>query len=141
MLAFLLNKFLYKPLLKILSDRQSMVKETVENAKSMAEAKRNLDKELEEERIHANKKANEILGEARAKAEILRVEAVGQLEKELVAMKNKALAAIEKERSMAMNQAKSELASVVILAAEKVLEREVKSQDSMRLAEEALKQL
>ena len=53
-------------------------------------------------------------------------------------MKNKALAEIEKERAKAMNEAKNELASTVILAAEKVLAREVKNEDSIKLAQEAL---
>ncbi len=137
-LAFLLHRFLYKPMLKILSERSTAAKEVVEGAASMAQAKRDLEQEIAESRNKARKEADEILVEVRKKSEVVRADATAQLEKELVSMKNKALAEIEKERAKAMNEAKNELASTVILAAEKVLEREVKNQDSLKLAQEAL---
>src|SRR3989344_456308 len=137
-LVFLLTKFLYKPMMRVLETRKNTAQETIENAKSVAEAKRTLDSEIEEEKSKTRKEANEILVETRKKAEALRSDATAQLERELVAMKNKALAEIEKERTKAMNEAKNELASTIILAAEKVLEREVKNQDSIKLAQEAL---
>ena len=72
------------------------------------------------------------------KADALRVEATAQLEQDLMSMKNKALAGIEKERMLAMAKTKEDIAGLAILAAEKVLAREVTNKDSVRLAHEAL---
>ncbi len=137
-LALVLTKLLYKPLLKMLDERRASARTTVEGAEELANAKRELSAETEAERLHARKEADAILVEARKRADILRAEAVAQLEQELIALKNKTTAELENERTRAMSQIKNDIAALALSAAEKVLEREVKDKDSMRLAQEAV---
>ncbi len=137
-LAFILTKLLYRPLLKMLDERRASARATVEGAEELANAKRELSAETETERLRARKEADGILAEARKRADILRAEAVAQLEQELIALKNKTAAELENERARAMGQIKNDIAALALSAAEKVLEREVKDKDSMRLAQEAV---
>src|SRR3989344_4681980 len=88
-LAFVLTKLVYKPLLKALKERQKIAK--------------------------ANEEAEKIVSQARAEAKA--------------------------ERALLFSEARRDMASLVIRAAEKVLEREVTKEDSKKLAQKAIEEL
>lgn len=79
---FLLKRFLYKPVLKVLQERKDLITQTILNAQ---EAENRLAKVLEEEKTilqNAQKEAAKIVETARTQAEVLRNQAHEQAKTE-----------------------------------------------------------
>lgn len=121
LLLFLLHRFLYKPLAKIIDERKEKIEKGVENAE---EAENNLKK--------AKQKSDEILSDAAKEAEkaVISARKAGQAERaEIVesaeergqAMLLRATKQAEEERIKIIKEGESEIAKLAILAAEKIL--------------------
>ena len=122
-LAGLLTYFLYKPLLKILQEREDKIKQGIVDAETAAKAK---DSALEE------KKAMLSQAQSEAQAIDVRAQAFGK-EKEAELLKNAQAKAEEVVKDaqlksvllkeQALKESEAEIAKVAILAAAKVLEQ------------------
>lgn len=121
-LMAVLSYFLYKPLLKVLADREEKIAQGIKDAESAAAAKADADKEKqtilsaahteasdinERAKVSADEKSANILNEAQAKAEAVLADATKKGED--------IKARLEKE-------SEAEVAKMAILAAEKVLQ-------------------
>jgi len=118
-LLFILKKFAYKPILKVLNDRQKRIEEAINRSKSvdkrMAEIETLKEKVLDEARRESEaiiKKAEEAA--LRVKESVLK-EAHSVSEKLLVDTGKK----IQAEREKIFREAKSEIADLVYAAVEK----------------------
>ncbi len=120
-LVWLLNKFLYKPLLKLIKDRNKRIKEGLELAKANEEARQKI-KKLEEERLAAaEKKVLELIQKAKREA--------NQEAKEIIHQAQlKAKEEMEKQRRLLLEELKEERAKIkeeasdlVVKVSEKVL--------------------
>ncbi|QSX05046.1 F0F1 ATP synthase subunit B [Sedimentibacter sp. zth1] len=132
-LYFVLKKFLFKPVTAFMDKRSKGIEDSIKDAENKvkdAEKYKNnyLDKlnnaQIERKEIidkavyNANLKADNILKEAKSEASALKVKA----DKD-----------IELERKKAYNDVKSEISSIAIMAASKVLESEVDEKKNSEL--------
>ncbi|MBQ1679340.1 MAG: F0F1 ATP synthase subunit B [Oscillospiraceae bacterium] len=141
-LTFLiLKKFLFKPVNKMIDDRQKEVDDIfaeAEDAKQKAETMRaDYDRKLAEAKEtsaqivsdatrEANRRSDEIIRQARADADALR---------------DKAGADIALERKKALNDVKGDISRIALDIAEKVVERELNADDQDRLIERFLRDM
>lgn len=140
-LFILLSVILHKPLRKLLEDRQSEIKEGLENADRMktalAEAEERQRKTLEDAQKEARKMFDAAKLEARAIEEKLREEAQEKAEKLL----ERAQEDIANERDKLRKELRGELASMVISATEKVIDQKIDSNAKKEEVEKLVKEL
>lgn len=140
-LVFILTKFVYRPLLKTIKERQKLAKETVENAEASRKALENVEQETKRIEQAARKKADGVIKTAEAQANERRKALVAKAEEEGGKIVAQARRQAEAERAALFSETRRDMATLVIKAAEKVLEREVTKEDSKKLAERAVEEL
>jgi F-type H+-transporting ATPase subunit b len=139
--AFLLWRFAFKPVMATLEERQKKISEGLqfaeESKKQLAETEKKQGEVLRE----ANNRAQEILHEAREKAgqfeEKMKAETAAQIEE----MRKRAEEANERERQKILSEVREEIARLVVLTSAKVLRRELDEEERHRLDKAAAEEI
>ena len=135
-----LTKFLYKPFLNVLETRKQSIKDALDNAEL---TNRRADEKMEKynKRIaKAEEEGREIIREAKMKADAQARDIVDDARREAADMITKAEAAIEKEREKAMEEMRQEIAALAILAAEQIVEHEIRKAVQEAIVDEVIRQ-
>jgi len=139
--AFLLRRFAYKPILAVLEDRRRKVEEGQLNAEKIRKELAEAEKRYQEIVAKANADAQRMIDEARESsahvAERKQQEAIAAAEQILA--KAKEAAALEHERQM--QTLKRELGRLVVDTTAKVTGKVLTPEDQRRLQEEAARQV
>ena len=139
--AFLLRRFAYKPILAVLEDRRRKIEEGQLNAEKIRKELAEAEKRYQEILAKADADAQRMIDEARQSAaqvsERKQQEAVAAAEQILA--KAKEAAALEHERQM--QALKRELGHLVIETTAKVTGKVLTADDQKRLQEEAARQV
>lgn len=137
LITFLIvKKFLFKPVKKMLAAREEEVKAIYDNAEKAQTEAEQLRSEYTVRLSKAKEEAAEIVGSATRRATVRSEEILKESSQQAAAMMKKAEATIEQERKKAMNELKDEVASLSVMIASKVVERDVKADDHERFIEE-----
>lgn len=140
-LLALLRKFAWKPLLESLHKREEHVKMSIERAE---QAKQDAERILEENRkqlSRAESEAQRILGEGRVLGEKLKNEIVEQANQQSRRMVEQAKQEIERDKEAALSHLRSEVASLAIKAAEKILDENLDQAKQSKIIDAYLKEL
>ena len=139
--AFLLRRFAYKPILAILEDRRRKIEEGMLNAEKIRKELAEAEKRYQEILAKANADAQRMIDEARESsahlAERKQQEAIAAAEQ--IVAKAKEAAALEHERQM--QNLKRELGRLVVDTTAKVTGKVLTPEDQKRLQEEAARQI
>ena len=139
--AFLLRRFAYKPILAVLEDRRRKIEEGQLNAEKIRKELAEAEKRYQEIVAKANADAQRMIDEARESsahvAERKQQEAISAAEQILA--KAKEAAALEHERQM--QTLKRELGRLVVDTTAKVTGKVLTPEDQKRLQEEAARQV
>lgn len=140
-LFVVLSKFLYKPITKMLDDREKKIgkglKDSEEAAECLGEAKSEADKIKDKAYKEADKIIVEAKKEADEKAVALVKKANDQADKILKNANEEA--SLAKER--ALKEAKKELSNVVVMALDKIVGEELDNSAKEKLTAQAIKEL
>lgn len=133
---FILWKFAYRPVLKVLEERRQRVSEAMINAEKAREELARTQAQRQQVLADTNAQANKIIQEARAEAARVREEETQKAirEAEQIVAKARDAAAIESERTRA--EVKREMGRLVIATTSKVTGKVLTPEDERRLAEE-----
>ena len=134
--AALFKKFLFKPVKKMLAAREEEVQAIYSNAEKAQTEAEQMRSEYTERLSMAKAEAAEIVGSATRRATVRSEEILRESSQQAAAMMKKAENTIEQERRKAMNELKDEVASLSVMIASKVVERDVKEADHERFIEE-----
>lgn len=140
-LFLFLKKFLFKPVNEILERRRTMIQEALQDAESKKSLATKLKQDYEEELKAAGEQATAILKEARSKAEQEYNRIMQEAKEEAARVMAEADKAIELERVKAMDRAQSEIAGVALLAASKLINRNVDDDINKQFLGEFLKEV
>src|SRR5881628_3895664 len=139
--AFLLRRFAYKPILAVLEERRRKIEEGQLNAEKIKKELAEAEKRYQEILAKANADAQKMIDEARESAAHLserkQQEAIAAAEQ--IIAKAREASAIEHERTM--ESLKHELGRLVVETTAKVTEKVLTPEDQRRLQEEAARQL
>jgi len=139
--ALLLKRFAYKPILAVLEDRRHRIEEGLLNAEKIKKELAEAQKRYAEILAKANADAQKMIDEARESsahlAERKQQEAIAAAEQ--IIAKAREAAAFEHERTM--ESMKRELGRLVVETTAKVTGRILTSEDQQRLQEEAARQV
>ncbi len=138
-LLFILQKLLYKPILKVLEERKRRIEESLLNAEK-------IQKELEETEIKREKVINEaidegkkIIAEATASANQIVADSHAKAKEDMDNMMAEGARMIAGERDKMTTEVKTEVASMIELSLEKVLGKALDAKSHQRLVDEAVK--
>ncbi len=141
LVALLLKRFAYKPILGVLEERRQRIAEGLLNADKIKQQLAEAEKHHQEILAQANEKAQKMIDEARTSAGVIaeRKEQEAIAAAEQIFAKAREASALEHERTMA--QLKRELGRLVVDATAKVTGKVLTPEDQKRLQEEASRQV
>lgn len=122
-LLFLLVKFLYRPILKVLDERSARIQESLEAADRVKEQAAASQAQMQDEMQQAREEGQQMIAQAREMAARFRDEEMSKARQEIAAERKKAESDIQRERDAAIEDLRREFAGLAITAAERVVER------------------
>jgi F-type H+-transporting ATPase subunit b len=137
-LMALLKKFAWGPLMGVMQQREELVASEIDAAEN---ARKEATKALEEQKAllkEARTEAQTIIESAKKQAEVQRDEIVEAARQEATRLKESAVREIETEKEKAIAQLRDEVVSLSVLAASKVLEKEISEADNSALIKETI---
>lgn len=134
-LFLVLKKFLFKPVMKMILDRQQEIDDMYEKADEAQKNAQALEAEYAEKLSAAAETSQRIVKEAVQRGQKREAEIVGQANAQAEAIRQKAAADIAQEKKKALNEAKDEISGMALAIAEKVVGRELNVQDQERLVD------
>lgn len=139
--AFLLQKFAYKPVLAVLEARRQKIKESLENAEKIKQQLAESETKYQEILTKANAEGQRLIEEARAAAKTLQERESQRAIAEAEQIVAKAREATIADRDREFAALKKEIARLVVDTTAKVTGKALNNEDQRRLSEEASKQL
>ncbi len=139
-LLFILKKFAWTPIIAALEKREKGIKDDIETARNAREAAEQSLEEYRRKLAEAQSEAQTIIAGARTDAERIGEELKTRYKAEAENLVEKARKQIDLERQTAITEIRSEVASMAIDVAEKVIGRVLDSEDHHRLIIESLEE-
>lgn len=120
-LTILLYAWAYKPIVRALENRRAKIVQGQEDARIAAEARANAEKEAAGIVTEAQAKAAQIVSAASDRAEAVMAEVKAEAEKEIVREREAVLAEAEEERNRILGDLRSQVVTLSIAAAQKLV--------------------
>lgn len=131
LIIFILFKvFLFKPVGKILDKRNEMAAAEIAEAKCAKESAAKTEQEYIEKLAKAKEEAADIMKQATLRAQKREEEIVNEANQKAAEIKARAEENIERDKQRAVNDIKNEISDIVIMAASKVVEKEISAKDN-----------
>jgi F-type H+-transporting ATPase subunit b len=121
-LYLVLRRLLFKPVTQFMENRTKMIKDSIDNAEKVKIEALDLKHEYEEQLKTAKAKGDKIIADTRAKAEKDYDGMIVQAKKESETILTQAREEIEREREQMLKDIRSQVASIALAAASKVIE-------------------
>jgi F-type H+-transporting ATPase subunit b len=138
---FVLRRFAFGPIQKTIDERRARIRQSLDEAdRARAEARRQLE-EHRRLRDEARGEAEEILAEARRVADSLRDRVKQEAEADRQRRLEETRRQIEAETTRALEQIRTEVAELALVAAGKVTGKALDEDDDRRLIEDAIRDL
>ncbi len=138
---FVMWKWVYTPLLKLIEDRQKKVEQGIRDAEASARSRSESERQAETAILAARKEAQRLLEEAAAAGERLRGDMARQADEQVAKIVEEGRRKLADEKDKAVKEAKSEIAGLVVAAAEKVLAETTTDRQHRELIEAAAKRI
>ena len=121
----LLKKLLFKPVLSVIEAREKDIRENLAEGEKAKSEGLSLKKEYQEKVNSAKNEGQEIIKQATLRAEQKETEIISTAKQEAQSLKEKASKDVEQERQKVMNEIKNDISDIALLAASKVIEKDI----------------
>ena len=136
-----LKKFLFKPVMKMIQDRQQEIDDMYADAKNAKDSAEMMQSEYAQKLSDATQTGERIVKEAVARGQSREEEIIREANAQADAIRSKAAADIDREKRKAVNDAKDEICIIALDIAGKVVGRELKQQDQAQLVDSFIAEL
>ena len=136
----LLSFFAYKPITKMLEQRQAKIRESMEQAEKIRQETARSEEEIKAHLEKSRKEGQAVIAQAAQIGERLKEEAKDNAHQEAASLIAKARTEIQRERDKAIEELRAEFADIAILAAEKVIKETVDKKKHRKIIDEVLKE-
>ena len=140
-LFLVMKKLLFKPVMKIIEDRQQEIDGMYKDAGEAKEQAQALQAEYQEKLSAAQETSERLVKEAVARGQHREEEIIRQANQEASAILEKASADIALEKKKAINDAKDEISDIALAIAGKVVGRELNNNDQSELIDHFINEL
>ena len=140
-LFLVLKKYLFKPVMKMIADRQQEIDDMYADAGKAKETAAALESEYQQKLSVAAQTSERMVKEAVARGLHREEEIIRQANMEADAIRQKAAADIEQEKKKAVNDAKDEISEMALAIAGKVVGRTLNEVDHADLVDQFINEL
>ena len=138
---FVAKKFLFKPVMKIISERQQEIDNLYADAGAAKEQARERQESYQQKRNAAQETSDRIVKEAVARGQSREEQIIRDANAQAAAIMDKASRDIAQEKKKAIHDAKNESSDLAMAIAGKVVERELKESDQASLIDGFIREL
>lgn len=140
-LFFVLKKFLFKPVMQMITDRQKEIDDMYDAAGAAQKNAKAMEQEYQQKLAVAAETGERLVKEAVARGQSREEEILRQANDQAAAILNKAAADVAMEKKKAINQAKDEISEMALAIAEKVVGRELTAAHRETLVDDFIQEL
>ena len=140
-LFFVLKHFLFRPVMKMIRDRQQEIDDMYQKAEDASQQAQQLQSEYEQKLNQAALTGERLVQEAVARGQSREEEILRQAEAKADAIRQKAMQDIAREKKKALNEAKDEISVIAIDIAGKVVGKNLSGEDQSRLVDDFIHRL
>lgn len=140
-LIFLLARFVYKPVLKVIDDRRKAIADSMQQVKDIEKQKERIDQERAVILRKADEEGGELLARAKTEAEAIRTEIESAAKAQAKQILAKGMEKLEVERARLVRDVQDKLAHAIVKSAETILRREFSKEDQQSFEEELKKNI
>lgn len=140
-LFLVMKKFLFKPVMNMIEDRQKEIDDMYADADKAKLEAAAMEADYRQKLEAAAETSERIVKEAVTRGQAREDEIVSQARAEAAAIMNKAAADIAQEKKKAVNDAKDEISEMAMAIAGKVVGRELNAQDQADLVDRFINEL
>ncbi|OGY28299.1 MAG: ATP synthase F0 subunit B [Candidatus Woykebacteria bacterium RBG_19FT_COMBO_43_10] len=140
-LLYILKRFLYKPILKVLDERKKRIETSMNQSAEIQKKFEEVSQKQQEILDEAKKESTRIIGTAKNEAKILtnQIQTEANTQAEEIMKRNQQSLQLEKQKMI--SEAKQELIDVVASATERVVERSLTKADKDRLVKKSVAEI
>jgi len=135
-LLAILYKFAYGPILQMLDDRKNTIESSLHHAEEIRVEIERMKLETQQNLMDSRKEAQEIVARAQKIGEETKAEVLAKAKEEAAVERARAVAEIESAKEKAVGELRETAATLAIMAAEKVLGREIAVQDHQKMVKD-----
>ena len=139
-LFLFLAKFLFKPVNEIMAQRTKAVEDAFQEAEDKKQEALQLKSNYEEALSHAEQESIKIIKEAKERSQLEYQRQIQETKEEAAKVMQEANRNIQLEKKKSMESAQSEIAGIALLAASKVLQKNVDENTNKQLVGDFLKE-
>ena len=141
LLAFLLAKFAWKPLISAIEAREKKINDDIIAAQNAKDEAKQIEANLKREMENSSKKAAAVLEEATKAAQKEREQILQDAQNQAQNLVTRAKEEINLEAQKALNEVKEELVNTALLAAQKIVAKESTVKTNTEMVEELLEEI
>lgn len=130
----------YKPITRMLDERSSRVRESLEQAEQVKKQAKDAEESVRKQLEVSAREGQEIINRAMRTGEESRQAALEQAKKEAETLINRARTEIQTERDEAIQSVRKEFADLTVMAASKVIERSLDKKAHQELIDKVLEE-
>lgn len=135
-LYFILKKFLFKPVNKVLTDREKEVSNTIARTKENEEKSKSLLLENEEMISKSKENGKAIIEDYKVKAENISSDIVSEAHNEANLIIERAKKEAEREKNKAKDEIKTQIVDLAVLMSSKALEESIDEEKQRKLIDD-----
>ncbi len=136
-----LKKFLFKPVTEFMENRRKTIEDSIKVAENKNREVDGLKAEYQSKLDSIKEERNEMIKEASKRADQRGEEIIKKAELEAKKIIDKANLDIERERQKALNELKDQMSELVIMAASKIVEKELDKNQHDAMIKEFIKEV
>ena len=140
-LLYFVSRFALKPLMGIMEKREQIINEQIDSAENNRKEAEAFIAQQREELDKARHEAQDIIQSAKKLSEQQGQDIIQAARKDAERVKESALAEIQREKELAVSALREQVASLSVLIATKVIEKELDATEQEKLVQEYLKEV
>ena len=137
-LLFILQRFLFPPILRMLDERQARIRESMERAEALREESARTAETVRQQLDEARREGQNIINTATQMAERIRTESQERAQAEYEAILRRAQEDAARERAQAFAELRTQIADLAVQAAGRIIHRNLDAGAQRQLVEEFL---
>jgi len=141
LLVYLVGKFAWGPVVNMMQKREEYIANEIEEAEKNRQEAEKASKEAVEQLRQTRQEAQQIIEDARSAGTKLEQDIVESAKQEAERIKKTAQEEIRNEKEKALQALQDKVASLSVLIASKVIEKEISAQDQDELIEKYIKEV
>ncbi|MBI2020577.1 F0F1 ATP synthase subunit B, partial [Candidatus Daviesbacteria bacterium] len=140
-LLWILNKLLYKPILKVLNQRREKIEESLKNAAEIEEKLLKTEEDREKILAKASEEAQKLMDDTKKELVLMKEEGRQQVEEQAQVILRKGQEALRVEQEKMLSEARGQLTGLVMFALQKITGKVLAKPDQKKMVDDVIKEL